>query len=423
MKLLYILVATLAGFSALGQQSLLITNVTVHTATGTVVDNGAVGIKDGKITFVGPASASGSDFNRIIDGQKGHLYPGFIAPNSTLGLIEIEAIRATRDANETGDFNPNVRALVAYNAESDVTATAVSNGVLMAQITPRGGVVSGVSSVVQLRAWNWEDAAYKTNDGVHLNWPMPYEFKGWWAEPGGVSRSKEYDEQYRKLVSFLKDARAYNLNNKNSLNDLRFGSMKGIFTSEQTLYVHAALVRQMREAIQLKKDLGIARMVIVGGADSWQITDELRDNNVAVMVERIHGLPMRAEDDIDLLYKLPFLLQKAGVMFCLNNEGDMEQAGVRNLGFYAGTAAAYGLSKEQALQSITANTAKILGLQNCGTLETGKDATLFLSTGDALDMRTNNVTLALIKGNEVNLNNRQKDLYNQYKTKYEQAKK
>ncbi len=175
----------------------------------------------------------------------------------------------------------------------------------------------------------------------------------------------------------------------------------------------------MREAIQLKKELGIKKMVLVGAADAYLIADEIKANNIAVIVERVHSLPTKAEDDIDLPYKLPYLLSKAGVLVCLNNEGDMEQAGVRNLPFYAGTAATYGMSKEEALQAITLNTAKILGIDaTCGSIEVGKDATIFLSTGDALDIRTNNVTMAMIKGKSVDLNNRQKDLYNTYKTKY-----
>lgn len=418
MKSIYSFVAILLANAAFAQQSTLINHVTIHTGTGTVITDGAVGVKDGKITYVGPQSSAGTGYAETIDGQNGHLYPGFIAPNSTLGLIEIESIRATRDANETGEFNPNVRSIIAYNAESDVTATAVTNGVLMAQITPRGGRISGSSSVVKLRGWNWEDAAYRKDDGIHLNWPMPYEFSGWWAEPGGVSKSKRYEDEYREMVSFLKRAKAYN-GGESKLNDLRYGAMKKLYSGEATLYVHADMVRQMREAMQLKKDLGIKKMVFVGAADAHLIADELKANEIPVILQRLHSLPANAEDDIDLPYKMPYLLHKAGVLFCLNNEGDMEQAGVRNLPFYAGTAAAYGLTKEEALQTITLNAAKILGVDaTCGSIESGKDATFFISTGDALDMRTNNPTHAWIKGDKLDLDNRQRELYRKYKVKY-----
>jgi imidazolonepropionase-like amidohydrolase len=410
-----IVLALFAG----AQQSTLITNVTVHTGTGTVIENGAVGVKDGKITYVGPAAGAGTSYGTTYDGQQGHLYPGFIAPNSTLGLVEIEAVRATRDIEETGTFNPNARALVAYNAESEITPTVVSNGVLMAQITPRGGRVSGLSSVVQLRAWNWEDASYRADDGLHVNWPAPYEFKGWWAEPGGIERSKQYEKDYSELLAFFKQGKAYGQPNESRVNDLRNAALKGVFRGTQTLYVHAGQVRQIREAIQFKKDLGIPRLVIVGGTDSYLVADELRDNNIPVIIERLHSLPVRPEDDVDQPYKLPKQLKSAGVLFCLNNEGDQEQSHVRNLPFLAGTAAAYGLTKEEALQSITLNAAKILGIdKSCGSIEVGKDATLFVSTGDALDMRTNNVVKAWILGRDIDLNTRQKELYNRYKAKY-----
>jgi imidazolonepropionase-like amidohydrolase len=122
---------------------------------------------------------------------------------------------------------------------------------------------------------------------------------------------------------------------------------------------------------------------------------------------------------VDLPYKLPYLLQKAGVLFCLQNEGGMEAMGTRNLPFIAGTSAAYGLTKEQAVKSISLNAAKILGIdKTCGSIEVGKDATLFVSTGDALDMMYNNVEYAFIKGKAIDLNNDQKELYEKYKKKF-----
>jgi len=404
--------ALLSSLTAYSQKT-LINHVTIHTGTGRVIENGAVGIENGKISYVGNSPGSTQGYEHLIDGQQAHLYPGIIAPNSTLGLVEIEAVRATRDAYEIGEFNPNVRSLIAYNAESDVTATAVTNGVLMAQISPRGGRISGSSSIVQFKAWNWEDAAYVKDDGIHLEWPSAYS----WSR-NGLSKSKNYEDQYREMVHFLELAKAYN-QEASPLNDLRLAAMKGIFAGTQTLYVHAYAVKELREAIQLKKTLDIPKMVLVGAYDAIQIVDELKANNIPVILQRVHSLPARAEDDVDLPYKLPFLLHKAGILVALNNEGDMEQAGVRNLPFYAGTAAAYGLSKEEALQTITINTAKILGIDSrCGSVEVGKDATLFISSGDALDMRSNNLTHAWIKGESVNLSNRQMELYQKYKDKY-----
>ncbi|MDQ3047342.1 MAG: amidohydrolase family protein, partial [Bacteroidota bacterium] len=187
----------------------------------------------------------------------------------------------------------------------------------------------------------------------------------------------------------------------------------------QTLYIHANNAKEIIESVNFAKNNGITNVCIVGGKDSWMVTDLLKANNVSVMVARVHDLPDRPEDDIDLPYKLPYLLEKAGILYCLNNEGDMEAMNTRNLPFLAGTAAAYGLTKEQALKAVTLNAAKILGIdKTTGSLEKGKDANLFISTGDALDMRGNNVEAAFVKGKTIDLNNDQKALYEKYKTKY-----
>jgi hypothetical protein len=195
--------------------------------------------------------------------------------------------------------------------------------------------------------------------------------------------------------------------------------MKGIFDGTQRLFIHADFVKEISDAVFFAKKFTVPALVIVGGNDAWQVTDLLKQNNVAVIVNRLHELPGNPEDDVDQPYKLPYLLQKAGILFCLDNEGPMEEMRTRNLPFLAGTAAAYGLSKEEALSSITGNTAKILGIdKQVGTLEVGKDATLFLSTGDALDMRTNNVEQAFIQGRSIDLRTEQKELYERYKKKY-----
>jgi imidazolonepropionase-like amidohydrolase len=196
-------------------------------------------------------------------------------------------------------------------------------------------------------------------------------------------------------------------------------AMKGVFDGNKILFVHANYVKEIQDAVHFAKEVGVKRMVIVGGRDSWMVTDLLKENNIAVMVNRVHDLPARAEDDIDLPYTLPYLLQKAGVLFCLENSGDMEAIHARNIPFLAGTAAAYGLTKEEALAAITLNTAKILGIDSStGSLEEGKDATLFVSEGDALDIRTNHVLLAFIRGKNLDLSNEQQVLYHKYMKKY-----
>lgn len=397
-------------------KKILLLNGVAHIGNGKVIKNSAISIEEGKLKLVANAAAIKIDFayyDTIVKLNGKHVYPGIIAPNSTLGLTEIGAVRATHDYREVGEFKPHVRSLIAYNTESKITTTVRSNGVLMAQITPRGGDISGASSIVQLDAWNWEDAVIKEDDGIHLNWERM--FNRWKKE-----KNKNYEKELQKLNDFFADALAYSKVKDYPEKNLRFEAMRGLFDGSKTLFVHANFVKELIDAINFSKKHGVKKMVIVGGYDSWLITDMIKENDVAVILKRVHSLPERQEDDVYLPYKLPHLLFDAEVLFCLENSGDMEAMGTRNLPFYAGTAAAYGLDKEEALKLITLNTAKILGIDAiCGSLEPGKDATLFISKGDALDMRTNDVVAAFIQGRLMDVDNHQKKLYRKYSAKYE----
>ncbi|MDQ3192022.1 MAG: amidohydrolase family protein [Bacteroidota bacterium] len=403
-------------------KSILLKGGVVHTGNGLVIENGAVGFKEGKINLVlnlDIHKINEADFDEVIDVSGKHIYPGFIAPNSTLGLTEIDAIRPTKDFSETGVFNPNVRSLIAYNSESRIIPTLKNNGVLLAQITPRHGLISGTSSVVELDGWNWEDALYKENDGIHLNWPEMFSTKGWWAEPGPTEKSKQYENKLNEINAFFNDAKAYSEIKDYKQKNLKLEAMRGLFNGTQKLYINADYVKEIMQAVNFARNFGIKNLVIIGGSDSWLIPEMLKENNVSVIVTRLHSLPLRPEDDIDQPYKLPYLLQKEGILFCLNYEGDMEVMGTRNICFTAGTAAAYGLTKEQALMSVTLNAAKILGIdKTVGSIETGKDATIFVSTGDALDMRSNNVEFAFIRGKKQDLDDHQKQLYRKFSDKY-----
>jgi imidazolonepropionase-like amidohydrolase len=424
-KIFFITAIFITTFVGAQPKSILIMNGTAHIGNETIIQNSVIGIKNGKIDLVADAGTAKIDkaaYDEIIDATGKHVYPGFIAPNSTLGLTEIDAVRATNDFREVGTTLPNVRSLIAYNTDSKIIPTVRSNGILLAQITPRGGIISGTSSILMLDGWNWEDAAYKTDDGIHVNWPRIQSRKYLDEDniyPGPYEKNKEYTKQTNDLKKLFADARAYNESNSKEETNLRFYSMKGLFDGSQTLYVHVNSVKEIIEAVNFIKANQITKAAIVGGKDSWMVTDLLKENNISVIVSRVHDLPEHPEDDVDLPYKLPYLLQKAGILFCLNNEGDMEAMGTRNLPFMAGTAAAYGLTKEQALRAITLNTAKILGIdKTTGSIEEGKDANLFISTGDALDMKSNNVEKAFVKGNSIDLNNDQKMLYEKYKKKY-----
>ena len=403
-------------------KSILILNGFAHLGNGKVIENSAIGFKDGKITLVADAKTaklSNGAFDITIDATGKHVYPGFIAPNSTLGLVEVDAIKSSDDESEIGDMNPHVRSIIAYTADSKVIESARPNGILMAQITPRGGTISGTSSIVQLDAWNWKDALVKENDGIHLNFPPTMKRSGWWAEPGPSEANKEYTKKIDEINLFLDNSKAYLAANSNQRN-LVFEAMKGIFDGSQTLFIHADEEKQIIDAVQLVKKFGV-KMVIVGGYDAYKTADLLQENNIGVLLKNVHDMPESDDHDVNLPYKMARILTNKGILVGLENSGGMERMQTRNLAFLAGTCAAYGLDREQALQLITSNTAKILGIDNqCGTLEQGKDATLFISEGDALDMRTNKLSHAFIQGRKLNLETHQTQLYSKYKEKYKQ---
>ncbi|MCW5906715.1 MAG: amidohydrolase family protein [Chitinophagales bacterium] len=398
-------------------QSIYLTHATVHSGNGKVLNDATVAFENGKIVFVGesPSFKTDATMGKVIDCTGKHIYPGIIAPNTKLGLTEVEAIRATNDYAETGGYNPNVRAAISYNTDSRVTPTIRSNGVLYAQIVPQGGTVSGTSAVVQLDAWNWEDALVK-EDGIWLNWPSLQSGGGWWAEPAASKENKDYEKQVRAIKDYFREAKSYSLEVAHKKANLRFDAMKGLFNGTRKLFVNASRVKEMQHAVAFAEELGM-QVVIAGGRESFLIADELAQKNVAVMLDNPHSLPAYPEEDIDQPYKTPAQLQKAGVLFCLSIPGGFWQE--RNLMFEAGTAAAYGLTKEEALASITSNTAKILGIdKTIGTIETGKAATLIVSTGDVLDMRTSNIEHAFIDGREIDLDNKQKELNRKFMKKY-----
>jgi imidazolonepropionase-like amidohydrolase len=431
-KNLYILVlmlsisvlSTAQQIPALKQtQSIIILNGTAHLGNGQVIENSVIGFKDGKINLVGDATLLKFDLSSYdikIDASGKHVYPGFIAPNSTLGLVEIDAVKSSDDEDEIGSYNPNVRSLIAYNADSKIIETVRPNGILMAQITPRGGRISGTSSIVQLDAWHWKDAVIKENDGMHLNFPSTFRKSGTWYEPGMIEPNKDYTKQIEEINSFISNAKAY-LFDVSKERNLLFEATKGLFDGTQTLFIHANEEKQIIDAIEIAKENGVKKMVIVGGFDAYKTTDLLVENNVGVLLRRVHDMPSSDDQDYDLPFKMAKLLTDKGIIVGLENSGEMERMNTRNLPFLAGTCAAYGLDKELALQLITLNTAKLLGIDSqSGSLEVNKDATLFISEGDALDMRTNKLTNAFIQGRKISLETHQNDLNKKYKEKYNQ---
>tara|TARA_B100000674_G_C37928246_1_gene956648 strand:+ start:653 stop:1930 length:1278 start_codon:yes stop_codon:yes gene_type:complete len=411
-----LLCLVLFSTKAYSQKPILFIGGTAHLGNGKVIKNSAVSINNGKFDIVADASLIRIDpsaFDTIHRIYDKHIYPAFIVPNTTLGITEISAVRATNDYNETGNINPNVRSQIAYNTDSKISKTIRSNGVLIAQVTPRGGRISGQSSIMYLDGWNWQDATLKADDGIHVNWPESYYETGWWANPGGIKENKNYSKQIDELTQLFNKAKAYS--NGSNIIDLKMESMKGLFEGNKTLYVHCNYSGDMRDAIEFINNFNIEKKVIIGGEDALKIKDLIKKNNIPIILNRVHRLPDSQDNAIDAPFTQAYKLQKEGILFCLSYSGSMEAMGARNLPFTAGTTVAYGQEYEDAVKSITLNPAKILGIDDIlGSVEKGKEATFFISTGDALDMKTNSVESAYIKGKPINLNNHQKDLFRMY---------
>jgi imidazolonepropionase-like amidohydrolase len=405
---------------------LYITNATVHIGNGQVVEAATVEVNDGKIvqvsTSVTPASGA-----KVVDGKGKHVYPGLILSSTDLGLKEISSgVRASNDYAELGDYNTSIRSITAYNTDSRVINVLKANGILLASVTPQGGVISGSSTVVQLDAWNWEDAAYKMDGAIHVNMPSFISrgggrrggsFRGFGGAGGeAVDPNKAALDKVDEIKAFFKEAKAYLAEPTHAVTNLKLEAVKGLFEKKQKLFVHADQVKQMLVAIDFAKEFGF-NIVIEGGSESFLIADLLKANNIPVILNERHELPATEDDDIDQPYKTPAVLQKAGVLFAINDAAGNTR--YRNLSYNAGTAATYGLTKEEALSAITLNAAKILGVDaTTGSLEAGKDANIIVTDGDILDMKSSNVAYAFIQGRQVSLDNKQLQLYERYKYKY-----
>jgi len=425
-KSLYTLLLFCLGLLVQAQQtpaanqtaSILIQGATLHIGNGSIIENGMIGMANGKITEIGVNGSQQNSYESTLNANGQHVYPGFIAANSTVGMVEIDAIRPTNDLNEIGTFLPNIRTIIAYNAESKVVESLRPNGILTAQIVPTRGRIAGSSTIVQLDAWNWEDAGIKVDEGMHIYWPRTYRrgnrAKG---EDPLVYDQKNYTKRTSELDQYLAEAKTYDANaNKKHL---PHAALKGTFNGTQKVYLHAKEKRQILDGISLLKQHGIDNIVLVGGDDAYLITSFLKEHDIPVIVSRPHRLPGTEDEDVKLPFKMAKILLDSGLTITIDVSGRMERMNTRNLPFYAGSFAAYGVDKEKAVEMITLSAAKILGVDDqLGSLTVGKDATLFIAKGDALDMRTNQLSYAFIQGRALSLETHQTRLWKRYMEKF-----
>ena len=397
----------------------------LHTVSGEVLEGYDILFAKGKIISI-EKSIMASPETDVYDIYDKHVVPGYIAPLTQLGLVEIGLVRQTRDYAETGDINPNVRANVSYNPDSELIPVTRSNGVLVANSVPISGRIAGQSSVMMLDGWTWEDATLKHPAALHLNWPdMRIRF-GKKVKKSEKDQRKEIQKSIRDLDFLIRDVRAYFKRIKQKKRkatelqeaDLRLEAMVPFIIEQKPIFVHANDVRQIESAVRWA-DRHDIKITIVGGRDSWRISELLVKYNIPVVLQTVATTPMRRHEPIHQPYKTPSILKQNGVQFCLATETGYPFDGhVRTLPNEAMRAAAYGLSRPDALRSITLSAAEILGVDDrLGSLDLGKDATFFIANGLPMEMTTN-VLKAYIQGREVDLNDRQKMLYKKYQEKY-----
>lgn len=403
-------------------------NAVVHPVNAEAIEEGTLIFDNGRIVELGHRIAP-PDGAEVIDLEGQHVYPSLIESYSHLGLSEISSVRATLDMSETGSINPNVSAHVSVNPDSELLPVTRANGVLIAVSSPTGGLVSGKASVMQMDGWTYEDMTLKADCALMVNWPRSAPMLTMDFAPADDERQEERDKAKVKALKSLRDlfdetrtySKARTANPSEQSFDSRLNSMIPVVEGRIPLLIAADRATQIQEAVAFGVEQNV-KVIILGGHDAESCAELLKRYNVPVIIDAIHKMPRRSHEEFDSCYTLPERLRVAGVRFCISASARSESWNTRNLPYHAATAAAYGLPRDEALKSITQSSAEILGIaERVGTLEAGKDATLFVSDGDPLETETQ-VTAAWVQGRKVDLTSRHSQLYDKYRTKYRQLK-
>ncbi len=418
-----------AGLSpAARAETLAFVGATVHPVSGPPIAGATLLVDGDRITAVGAGVAVPEDA-RVIDLSGLDLYPGFVHPQTDLGLVEIGSVRGTDDTTEIGKVNSNLRAEVAFNADSFRLPPTVAGGVLTAHVVPDGGLFSGSSAVLRLDGWNWRDMTIEAPVGMHLRWPATRERH--WRQPpeDDEAAAKRRKEALELIEDTLEQARTYG----GALDAARAGrapkpdldprleALVPVVRGELALYVHADTESQIEAALDWLRDWaaphGVTRAVLVAGYDVARLADRVAAAGIPVILDTIHRLPLRDWEPYDAPFTAAARLHEAGVTFAIAAGGaGAGGENARNLPFEAATAVAYGLSRDVALASITLTAAEILGVgDRLGSLDPGKEATFFAVDGDPLEIRSH-IERVWIAGREIDLSNdRQRRLYEKYK--------
>lgn len=401
------------------KQPIAIVGATIHTVSGEAIESGTLLIRNGKIAAVGAKVKVPANAVRIEAAGK-HVYPGLFDAYTDLGLVEINAVRATRDQNETGQINPSVKSWVSINPDSEIIPVTRSNGVLLALTAPAGGLISGTSAVIQLDGWTFEDLTLEPGVGMHVAWPNMSPVIDWETDKSAKEQVAARDKALQTLRQTFDDARAYQRAQAASphvARDARWEAMLPVLAGELPLIVDADDLQQLQAAVAFAEQQQV-KLIIYGGYDAPLCSELLKKHDVPVIVGGVYRLPRRRSEHYDTPFTVPARLHEAGIKFCISGSGRFGASAVRNLPYHAAMAAAFGLPQDEALKAITLYPAEILGVaQRVGSLDKGKDATFFISDGDPLETATQ-VEAAFVQGRQVDLNDRHKRLWRKYEEKY-----
>ena len=397
--------------------------IAIHGATihrvGQPELKGTLLFEDGKITAVGSKVSLPKDTIEIRAEGK-HLYPGLIDSMTDLGLREIAAVQETDDRREYGRENPNARAWIAINPDSELIPVARAGGVLVANTAPTGSWLRGQSAVIQLDGWTNKEMVLREPSGLFVDWTALHS-----SSSDDQQRRKEREQRLQEFDQLLDQARRYARLRESSdqgATNVRLESLIPLLRKEMPLIAHADRQSEIEAAVTyaVSQDL---KLVIYGGYDAEQCAPLLKQYEVPVIVGTTYRLPLRRNDPYDHPYTLPARLQRAGVLFSIGGPGFGGPGGaasVRNLPYHAAVAAAYGLTQAQVIEAITLSAAKVLNVaRRIGSIELGKDATIIIADGNILETETN-VVDAYIQGRKVDLGSRHEMLNEKYLKKYSQ---
>ncbi len=412
----------------------VIAGATIHTVSGETIPNGTVVFEDGVIIAVLPENQQIAlqVEPRTIEAQGLHLYPGLISPDTRIGLIEVSAVRATRDYAETLALTPEVVAVTAVNPDSTLIPVTRSNGVLTAAVLPGGsvsifgdtqrGLIPGTASVIRLDGWTNDDLALIPRAGLVVNVPSLRTRKASWMNRTKDDQQHAIDKALRTIDDFFSDAAAYAAAAPDTI-DLRFEAARMVLpsaansdTGQRPVFFRATDHDQIVWALLCAQRHGL-RPILVGARDAHLSIDLIKQLNAGIILDSSLTMPKRDDSPIDANFAAPAKLAEAGITFCIAT-GDRD-ANERNLPYSAALAVAYGLKPERALRAITLDAARTLGIDNLGAIESGYRATLLLTDGNPLQASTT-IHRAFIDGREIDLGNKQTALRDKYREKYRQ---